>query len=251
MLVLCGALESQGFEAASIKLSRDTGPGSVEFLPGGRLRATRMPMLIVLATAYNVPYAIPETLRIKGMPAWAIATRYDMEAVPAKPPDAATVTARNQQIRAMLQAVLADRLKLAIHREVEEMPIYALTVLSRGARLEKSKIAERDCVESAPNGTGGCHQIAGGMGRGMHGDAVDMADVALYASNWSDRPILDQTSLSGLYSIQTEAWGAPILDDPSRPSLFEIFERLGLQLVSRKGPVESFVIDHIEKPSEN
>jgi uncharacterized protein (TIGR03435 family) len=185
------------------------------------------------------------------MPGWAITTRYDMEATPEKPPGAAPVTTRNQNIRVLLQAVLADRLKLAIHREVREKPIYALTVGPHGARLEKSTIAEQDCVESAPIGAGGCHQILGGMGRGMHGAAVDMADVALYASNWSDRPIIDQTGLTGLYNVQTEAWGAPILDDPSRLSLFEIFSRLGLELVGRKGPVEFFVIDHIEKPSGN
>jgi uncharacterized protein (TIGR03435 family) len=252
LLLNAPVLESQGFEAASIKLSKDQRPGGMEYLPGGRFRATQMPMLIVIATAYNVPYSLPETLRIKNMPAWAITTRYDIEATPEKAegPDS-PVTTRNEKIRGLLRAVLADRLKLAIHREVEEKPIYALTAMSHGAHLEKAKIAAQDCVASAPTGTGGCHQIIGGMGRGLHGDAVDMADVALYASNWSDRPIIDQTGLTGLFSIQTEAWGAPILADSDRPSLFDIFERLGLQLVSRKGPVEFFVIDHIEKPTEN
>jgi uncharacterized protein (TIGR03435 family) len=89
------------------------------------------------------------------------------------------------------------------------------------------------------------------MGRGMHGEAVDMADLALCASNWSDRPILDQTRLTDLYNVQTDPWGAPILDDPSRASLDEIFDRMGLQLVARKGPVEFWVIDSIEKPSAN
>jgi uncharacterized protein (TIGR03435 family) len=254
LLILAQAplIQSQGFEAASIKLSKEPRPGGMEFLPGGRFRATQMPMLIVIATAYNVPYGLPETLRIKNMPDWAISTRYDIEASPEKSTvsDAPAAT-RNEKVRGLLRAMLADRLKLAIHSEVEERPIYALSVLSRGAHLDKAKIAAQDCVEAAPTGTGGCHQINGGMGRGMHGNAVDMADVALYASNWSDRPIVDQTGLTGLYNVQTEAWGAPILTDSDRPSLFDIFEHLGLQLVGRKGPVEYFVIDHIEKPSEN
>ena len=246
-------LLAQHYEAASIKPSPKGDPrGLMEFLPGGRFRATNQPMLIVLATAFNVPYGIPETLRIKNLPDWAITTRYDIEATMAKSDPAAPVAARNERIRQMLQSVLADRLKLRIHRETVEVPIYAIVASPHGTRLEKSKIAPQDCAENAPVGAGtGCHQIHGGMGQGMHGEAVDMADLALYASNWSDRPILDDSKLTGLYNIQTEPWGAPILNDPARASLFEIFDRLGLLLASRKGPVEFWVIDHIEKPSEN
>ena len=147
--------------------------------------------------------------------------------------------------------MLADRLKLRVHREMVEMPVYALTAGPRGGKLEKASIAEENCTESAPIGGTGCHQFLGGVGRGMHGAAVDLADVALYASNWSDRPIVDETGLQGLYNIQTEGWGAPIFNDSTRPSLEEIFETLGLKLTPKKAAVEFYVIDHIEKPSDN
>jgi uncharacterized protein (TIGR03435 family) len=246
-------LAAQGFEAASIKRSPpgDPRPGAMEFLPGGRFRATNMPMLLILGTAYNVPWAIPETLRIKGVPDWIITQRYDMEATSEKPEAAAGAITGNERIRAMLRAVLADRLQLRTHREVVEMPVYGLTIGAHGPKLEKSKIAEENCSASAPIGSGGCHQFMGGMGRGLHGEAVDMADVALYASNWCDRPIIDETGLGGLYNIQTEPWGTPIFDDPSRASLFDIFEALGLRLVPKKGLVEFFVIEHVEQPSAN
>lgn len=79
-----------------------------------------------------------------------------------------------------------------------------------------------------------------------------MADLALHVSNWSEVPVVDHTGLKGLYAIQTEGWdGNPSASDSSRPTLDEIFDRLGLKLVRKKSAVEVFVIEHIEKPSEN
>ena len=39
--------------------------------------------------------------------------------------------------------------------------------------------------------------------------------------------------------------------DPTRPTLYMIFEKLGLKMESSKAPVEMFIIDHVEKPAEN
>jgi uncharacterized protein (TIGR03435 family) len=95
-----------------------------------------------------------------------------------------------------------------------------------------------------------------------------MADLASYASGWADRPVIDKTSLKGLFNIQTEGWvpmrprpARPAGQDPSaedlafadptRPTLFQIFGRLGLKLESQKAPVETFVIESAERPSEN
>jgi len=85
---------------------------------------------------------------------------------------------------------------------------------------------------------------------------------------FSDRPVLDRTGIRGLFNIQTEGWvpmrprpprppdQEPTAEDlafadPARPTIFQIFDRLGLKLESTKAPVEVFVIDRIEKPSEN
>jgi uncharacterized protein (TIGR03435 family) len=92
--------------------------------------------------------------------------------------------------------------------------------------------------------------------------------VTLFVSNWSDRPVVDQSGLKGLYNIQTEGWvpmrprpprplgQEPTAEDlafadPTRPTLFTIFDRLGLKLESTKGPVEMFVIESVERPAEN
>jgi len=115
-----------------------------------------------------------------------------------------------------------------------------------------------------------CHQINGGMGRGLHAKAVTMADVAHHIENWTDLPVLDRTGLPGLYAIDTEGWipmnlppppptnipavrpnGDGDMSDPARPTLFVILRRLGLDLKKDKGPVETFTVEHIEKPAGN
>jgi uncharacterized protein (TIGR03435 family) len=92
-----------------------------------------------------------------------------------------------------------------------------------------------------------------------------MADLAHFVENWTDRPLLDQTGIQGLFKIDTGGWqpllprpGADLasdeakaLADPSRPTLFDVFEQLGLKLESKKAPIETFVIEYVEKPSQN
>ncbi len=227
----------------------------MEFLPGGRFRTANMPLFIVVATAYNIPWQSLESLRLRmrNVPDWALAEKYDIEATPERgsASPGATAQARNERIRLMLQSVLADRLKLRMLRETVEMRVYALMTAAHGPKLEKAKIAEQDCTESPVFGGTACHQFMGGVGRGVHGGAVDMLDLALYVSNWTDAPVIDRTGYKGLFSIQTEGWATPLADDPSRPSLAEVLARFDLKLVEKKAPVEVFAIEHIERPSEN
>jgi uncharacterized protein (TIGR03435 family) len=244
-LAISTLVGAQAFETASIKLSKpgDLQRPSMEFLPGGRFRSIHIPLLPVLATAYNLPFATREYLRIKNVPDWIFSELYDIEATPAVP---------GQRIRPMLRALFAERFKLKIRTDIVETAVYAIAIGPHGPKLEPSKIDERDCVESDQLNTGsGCHQILGGMGRGMHGSAVTVADIALYASGWSDAPLVDQTGLTGLYAILTEGWSTGLDDDPSRPTLSEIFERMGLKLVRKRARVEIFTIEHVERPSKN
>jgi uncharacterized protein (TIGR03435 family) len=94
------------------------------------------------------------------------------------------------------------------------------------------------------------------------------ADVALFVQNWTDRPVIDKTGLTDLYDIQTEGWapmlprpprpdGAPPtggdagLDDPDRQTLAQVFGQLGLRMESQRAVIDMFVVEHLEKPSEN
>jgi uncharacterized protein (TIGR03435 family) len=178
-------------------------------------------------------------------------------------------------MRLMVQALLADRFKLAIHRESKEMPVYELVVQKGGPKLQPADIQEKDCPEvstiqpSAPSATTPmpvlCHTFNGGQGRGLHGRAVDMSDLVSHVENSTGRPLLDKTGIKGLYRIETRAWlplgltqalppGAKAEDGSlfaDLPTLFEVFEGLGLKMESKNDTVDVYVVDHIERPSAN
>ncbi len=259
------------FEVASVKLNHSTDMRGMnfQFLPGGRLSAKGVPVFLLIAEAYNVAF---QSVRLSGGPPWirSFDARYDIDAVAPKGsiPEGLTSKAREMKTRLMLQTLLAERFKLKVISETKDLPAYVLVVGKNGPKLQTSKREEKDCGEAtaAPNDTG-CHVINGGMGRGIHAKAVDIGDVVAFVENWADRPVIDQTGLAGLYEIDTEGW-VPMRPRPARPdgdktaedlafadptrlTLFQVFDRLGLKLEARKAPVETFVIDHIEKPTEN
>ncbi len=175
----------------------------------------------------------------------------------------------------MVQALLADRFKLVVRREPKEMPVYALAVAKGGPKLQRSDIEEKDCPEASLDPLGPpspfilipdvCHAFNGGIGRGVHARAANMSDLAAYVENWTDRPLLDKTGIKGLYRIETKGWlpmeatqppapGAKAEDGSDMadvPTVFQMFEKLGLRMEAQKGIVDIYVIEHMEKPSEN
>jgi len=92
-----------------------------------------------------------------------------------------------------------------------------------------------------------------------------MSDLASFVENWTDRPLVDKTGIKGLYHMETTGWlpmqpgpppapGAKAEDGTKvedLPTIFTVFKRLGLKMESQKGRVDVYVIDHVEKPSEN
>jgi uncharacterized protein (TIGR03435 family) len=257
------------FEVASVKLHAAGFDRNAlvapTVLPGGRF-VSIFPLAILVSYAYKVPFN--QSRRMTGIPDWAAQEVYEVEATSAMPPGL-SIEARNDRVRAMVQALLVDRFKLVIRRESKEMPVYALVVAKGGTKLQRADIDEKDCPEASLNALGPvststpipdvCHAFNGGMGRGLHAKAANMSDLAAYVENWMDRPLLDKTGIQGLYRFETKGWQptmGPSVDAGSsavadRPTVFEIFEALGLRMEAQKGVVEVYIIDHIEKPSEN
>ena len=261
------------FEVASVRLhaAGDQNLVAPAFRVGRFVSAA--PLLYVIAAAYNVP-AMPS--RLTGGPDWlrSVNDSYDIEATaPAGSlPQAMAASARMERARGMVQGLLADRFNLVIHRESRTMPIYSIVAGKGGAKLRKADMAEKDCADeslspiSSPGSESlACHQFSGGRGRGLHGLAVNLDDLANFVQGWTDRPVVNQSGIEGLYKIDTSPWlpielglssppagakqdGAELAD---LPTIFEVFEKMGLKLEPRTGSVDVYVIDSVARPGAN
>lgn len=224
---------------------------------GLRFEAHNAPVYFVIAEAYNVPF---QSTRLTGGPDWLRSGRFDIDAVADQdtlPPGLAD-SARRERLRAMLQALLADRFQLVVRTETKEIPAYAEVLGKGGLKLAKSAIAEKDCDDST------CHTFAGGRGRGMHSKAADLSDLALYVSNWTDLPVVDQTGVKGLFQIDTKPWVSLESKAPSPgekgedgteladlSTVFTVFTEMGLKLERSKAVMEMYTIERASKPGEN
>jgi uncharacterized protein (TIGR03435 family) len=253
------------FEVASVKANKspDFRNGGMKVTPGGKISYTNIPLLLVIAIAYEVPFQSAQ--RLAGAPDWTRAERFDIEAAAPEGaiPPTASARERDAILHRMLQGLLEDRFKLVVRRETKEMPVYAVVVGKKGIKLDKSGMDEKDCPNDDQPNKVSCHNFHGGQGRGLHSDAATLEDAATFVSNWSDRPVVDQTGIKTLFRFDTPGW-VPMqvttgasgqspegLDDPLRPSLFGIFDRMGLKLESGKAPVETIQIVSVERPAAN
>jgi uncharacterized protein (TIGR03435 family) len=222
----------------------------------GRLKMSCVTVedLIQLAHGYfanGVSYT-PRILQISGGPNWLSSDHYDIEATAEGNPSQAVMRGP------MLQALLADRFKLAFHHDTKEGAVYALTVAKSGVKMPS--LAEGSCTPvdmkhppqpGSPPATLCGHETRrkNGQVQTVNVQGISAADLAagLFVE-LSGRTVIDKTGLSGLFDLHLEF--TP--DDGTGPSFFTaIQEQLGLKLESAKGPVKVFVIDHIERPSGN
>jgi uncharacterized protein (TIGR03435 family) len=151
------------------------------------------------------------------------------------------------EFRQMLQRLLEERFNLKSHREMKELPIYALIVGKNGPKFKESA---PDAVLISRHGVNGRKQTITLAKVTMESLADDISrDFGL------DRPILDKTGLTATYDIKLEATPEFRINHGSGPDDISVFtavrEQLGLKLEPEKGPVEVLVIDHVERPSED
>ena len=194
--------------------------------------------------------------QVQGLPDWSMKERYEIDAKVSEADLAEWKKpgAQSAMLPVMLRAMLEDRLKLAVHRDVKEVPVYALTVGKNGPKFKETNPAETHEGMVFPNGNG----TLVSDGRTMHLYAASMTALASMLSNWAGRPVQDKTGLTGRYDLQMAnpempAAGADAGAAPPDPgaSVITLMDDLGLKLVPAKGQVETLVIDHMERPSEN
>jgi uncharacterized protein (TIGR03435 family) len=151
----------------------------------------------------------------------------------------ASGNASEGQTMQMLQALLKERFKLAVHREMKELPAFLLEVGRKGPKFRAAK----------DDGSGA--EIAGGEGHQIKAHHISMKLLAGALQGYLGDPVLDATGLTGLYDLNLDFTVDENLSAEG-PRIFEaVQEQLGLKLEARKAPVEVIVIDHIEKPSGN
>jgi uncharacterized protein (TIGR03435 family) len=236
------------FEVAAIKPSKaGVRGGSMEFAPGGeRFTMTNMPLGALVLVAYDI------TVRqLSGTPD-AISAHYDIAA------KADRSVSRDEMLR-MIQALLADRFKLVLRRESKEVPVYALMVAPGGPKLRRSIAVDGErTMPRIPARAGGAE--SGGRYVFTNESMPDFAWALTRMTAIGDRVVVDDTGLAGNYDFTLTfvrdsappAEANEVAAIPDGPPVFlALREQLGLKLEPKQAPVEFFVIEHIEKPSEN
>jgi uncharacterized protein (TIGR03435 family) len=268
--------EPLSFEAASIKpcigQTRNYTRGGPGTSDPGQITYFNLTLRDLIQKAYGV-----RQYQIKGGSSWLDSERFEVIAkVPAG--------AKREDVNLMLQQLLAERFKLAVHRETKVLPNYNLVVDKGGPKLKRAhnpEPATGGVEDSSPP------QIVPGplprplavSGKGVAvlmnagrmmivANSVPMSALADALASYGDRPVQDSTGLTGKYDFSigfASPGGIPPLplgpagecmmckpDEEPPPSLFAALKELGLKLESGTGPVDLIVIDRVEKsPTQN
>ena len=232
------------FEVATIKPSEPNRPGRLYTMRGRQMMTVNTSVNNLIGFAYGL-----HPRQLVGGPDWLENDKYDVTGQP----DVEGLP--NQvQMRYLIERLLADRFKLAFHREPRELPVYAIVVGNNGHKLTKSA------------GTGALPSLLfrrPGLLPVQNASMVEFA--AVMQSAVLDRPVVDRTGLEGRWDF-TLTWTPdetqfaslgvrippPSPDAAGPPGLFTaVQEQLGLKFEPSRAPVDVVVIDKVERPTEN
>ena len=257
------------FESAMIRPNNGKSFETWIIWKAGRLMVTNFTLQKLIQQAYSV-----QSDRISGGPAWLNSQGYDIDAKADESViDELREPRRNQGLteqRRMLQALLADRFKLALHRETKEISAYALVIAKNGPKLQEARPGD-----TYPNGFKDDHGRPIGAGIfvtaacKIASQGVPIAGLVGVLSERLGRSVVDETGLKGNYDFTFDCF-APLRTPESEPALLKavpehaealtkvqaietasvleaVSEQLGLELNLQTVPVEMLVIDHAEQ----
>jgi uncharacterized protein (TIGR03435 family) len=223
------------YEVASLKLTehgRDaTGwsHSSIDMNGPGNLTATNESLQRLIQFAYNVnEYQI-------AAPEWISSDNASYDIVAKAPKDAS-----RDQMREMMQTLLAERLKVAVHKETRTRSGYDLVVGKNGPRQ----------LQASADGVRGGTNSRGGQVTATH---ISMGEFARNLSRWLKEPVFDKTGLDGNFDFKLDYEPDLSQETSTHPSIFTALQQqLGLKLESSKVPIEMIVVDHAERiPAAN
>jgi len=239
------------FDAVSIKLNTSGSQDlAINVANGTAYNVGNTPMRGTIMRAYQVK-------NLAGVPAWVDEERYDITAKSSGKPNV-------DQVSAMLRTMLKERFRMTGHIEPREIDVYALVVARPGHPGLKPVSADcaaitaaRDAAVAAgstpplpaPNGAPVCGFT---WSAAITSGGIPMPQFAGLLDYVAGRVVVDRTGLTGRYefTLRFTPPGIPPSDD--RPDFFTaIQEQLGLRLEATRAPVDTFVIDHIERPTAN
>ncbi len=234
------------FEVATIKPTKPDEQRTFLVWRGNDMQVVNFSLAGLVKFAYDI-----QDKQILGAPDWFHSDRWDITAKPDTPGQP-----NGDQLKEMVQKLLADRFALKFHKDQKEMGAYVLTVGKDGPKLKQNA--------SNPNGLPGL--FFGPIGTLHVMNATMQNFTGLMQSAVLDRPVVDKTGLTGRWDFtlkwtpddsQFAGMGVkvppPSADDPNpAPPLFTaIQEQLDLKLEAQKTAVPVLVIDHVDHPSPN
>ena len=249
-----GSSTGLAYDVAAIHLSRGMDHNSSINENGDALSVHNASLREMIAEAYS----IREDL-ILGLPSWAVSEHYDIQG---KITDADAETLKkltDAQHRVMLQALLAARFQLKVHKRFTVQPVYDLTVGSKGSKLrpvatsKPATAAGSDTFHGLAPGSLTIH--SSGAEAELIGHAVTVEQLAFVLSYQVERSVIDKTRLPGAFNVdltwKTSDDKAGFPAEPIPHLITAIQEQLGLKLVSAKGPVQEIVVDTVHAPTKN
>jgi uncharacterized protein (TIGR03435 family) len=262
------------YDVVSIKPTKSpTRFGRFVNTPDG-LAATSITVFELIQRAYGIQAGTDDG-RIADGPSWLTTERFDVDAkMEGEAVEASRKLSPNDLRIArqqMLQRLLANYFKLTINRETRQLQRYALAVAKGGPKLQEAT-PEEVAANTARVAAG---RNAGELYRNIPGGeafkSFSMTLFVQYLSQLLERPVVDETRLTGLYDFDLIWYGPdvgpasapaapgaanvesaiPSTNDDDDSGVIDAAKKLGLKLERGKGPVEVIVVTHIEKPAQN
>ena len=228
---------AQSFDVSTIKPSPPDVNNSQTTWDPGRMVGRGVNLKQLIKWAYEVTDS-----QITGGADWTGSKQFDFEAK-------AEGTHSKDELLRMLQSLLAERFKLALHREMKEQQVYVLALGKNKLKLQDAQGGPANIrIQSSP-GAGDSISLK------IIGQSVSMQYLRDYLTPIVGRAVVDRTNLSGGFDFQAEASFSPSAASDKRTLVTDAFldglPQLGLSLNSQKMPIEILVIDHAEEPSAN
>jgi uncharacterized protein (TIGR03435 family) len=233
--VVTGQERPPKFDVASVKPGDPNRPSTPLRIGHGSL-TVKDRVIGLITLAFNLDRQL-----VEGGPAWIETEWWEVAAK-------GETSAGPDQIKLMLQSLLADRFQFKFHSESKTVSGYSLIVDPK-----RGMLAKESAPDTSRDGRGSIQVDSSGFR--AHGTSMTLLCKFLASGAVLRGPVVDNTGLTGIYDFRLT------YDDPSVPAastepgqygdIFGAVQTIGLKLTSAKVPITVLHIDNVERPSGN